>query len=102
MTEPRLARIELDGASLTRLSPLQEADRAQAVADLQAENRFEPLRRTPCSGSDGPYALRLAIRDGRLVFDIGCLDGTRLRTVALALGPLRRLMADYRMLLDSH
>ena len=30
----RLARVVLDGEALTRLSPILEADRAQAVADL--------------------------------------------------------------------
>ena len=30
----RLVRVVLDGEALTRLSPLLEADRAQAVADL--------------------------------------------------------------------
>jgi len=39
----KLARVSLDGEALTRLSPLVEAERAQAVADLQAENHFAPM-----------------------------------------------------------
>ena len=94
----RLADISLEGESLTRLSPVLEADRAQAVADLQAENTFAPL----AVREAGPYALRLSIIEGRLVFDIRRLDDTPLTAIALALGPFRRLIKDYQMLVDSH
>ncbi|MBV8574450.1 MAG: UPF0262 family protein, partial [Acetobacteraceae bacterium] len=36
----RLIWVVLEGEALTRLSPILEADRAQAVADLEAENHF--------------------------------------------------------------
>ena len=93
----RLAAITLDGEALTRLSPLQEADRAQAVSDLQVENHFSPR-----GLEDGPYGLRLSIHEGRLVFDIRRLDDTPIRAIALALGPFRGLIKDYQMLVDSH
>jgi uncharacterized protein (UPF0262 family) len=96
----RLARIVLEGETLTRLSPILEADRAQAVADLQAENRFSPTRTD--ARESGPYALRLSIQEGRLAFDIRRLDDTPLRVILLALGPFRRLIKDYQMLVDSH
>jgi len=94
----RLARIVLEGESLTRLSPMLEADRAQAVADLEAENRFCP------SGAEsrGPFGLSLSIQDGRLVFLLTAGDDTPLKAVLLALGPFRGLIKDYRMLVDSH
>jgi uncharacterized protein (UPF0262 family) len=96
--DARLAEISLEGEALTRLSPVIEADRAQAVADLQAENRF-----APCTTREpGPYALRLSIQEGRLVFDIRRLDQTPLTAIALALGPFRRLIKDYQMLVDSY
>ncbi|HET6233345.1 MAG TPA: UPF0262 family protein [Acetobacteraceae bacterium] len=38
--DARLARVVLDGEALTRISPLLEAERAQAVADLAAGSRF--------------------------------------------------------------
>jgi uncharacterized protein (UPF0262 family) len=98
--DARLARIVLDGEALTRLSPLLEADRAQAVADLQADNRFVPLR--PNCTDAGPYALHLSIQEGRLVFDIRCLDDRPLHQTVLALGPFRGLIKDYQMLVDSH
>ena len=93
----RLESIVLEGEALTRLSPILEADRAQAVADLLVENRFAPNGLPP-----GSYALRLSIQQGRLAFDIRRLDHTPLIAVVLALGPFRGLIKDYQMLVDSH
>ena len=93
----RLAHITLEGESLMRLTPLEEAERAQAVADLQAENHF-----TPANLAAGPYALRLSIQEGRLVFDIRHLDDAPLIAIGLAMGPFRGLIRDYQMLIDSH
>jgi len=92
----RLVRVILDGEALTRLSPEQEADRAQAAADLEAENCFRPGDRA------GPFVLHLSVRDGRLVFDIRDLEDAPLAAVVLALGPFRSLLKDYKLLLDSH
>ena len=97
--ESRLARVVLEGEALSRLSPLQEADREQAVADLAAENSFAPLKRGAASG---PYALHLSIQEGRLVFDIRREDGHPVVLVVLALGPFRRLIKDYQLLVESH
>ena len=95
--DAHLARLLLEGEALTRLSPVLEADRAQAVADLLAENRF-----APAGLAAGPLALRLSIQEGRLVFDIRTLDDTPLTAIVLALGPFRGLIKDYQMLVDSH
>ena len=81
-----------------RLSPLVEAERAQAVADLQAENRFQPIT----ISTAGPYALRLSIQEGRLVFDIRAMDDSPLIAIVLAMGPFRGLIRDYQMLIESH
>jgi uncharacterized protein (UPF0262 family) len=94
--EDRLEEVVLDGEALTRLSPLQEADRAQAVADLAAENSFRPGRLR------GPFRLRLSIQEGRLVFDIRNLADAPLTALGLALGPFRGLIKDYQLLVDSH
>jgi uncharacterized protein (UPF0262 family) len=92
----RLSRLELpDGAPLP--SPYAEADRAQAVADLLAANRFDPDGLPP-----GPYSLHLAVREGRLVFDIRDARDAPLHVLALALGPFRRLIKDYHMVVQSH
>ena len=93
----RLTRIELEGASLHRLSALQEADRAQAVADLENENEFAAV-----AHPDVQSILHLSILDGRLVFDIRDAEDKPLVAVLLALGPFKMLMKDYQMLLDSY
>lgn len=94
----RLSRIELPDASPLP-SAYAEADRRQAVADLIATNRFDP------AGIDhpGPFALHLMVREGRLILDIRD-PGTDapLRAVVLALGPFRRLIKDYHLIIESH
>ncbi len=92
----RIDRVMLDGEALTRLSPIQEADRAQATSDLAAESRFA------LAGHPGPYVLHLSIQEGRLVFDVRNADEAPLTAVVLALGPFRGLLKDYQMLVDSH
>jgi uncharacterized protein (UPF0262 family) len=98
----RLALISLDGEALTRMSPMLEADRAQAVADLQAENRFALARSATDASMRGPYGLVLSIQEGRLVFDVRRDNGAKLHVIVLALGPFRGLIKDYQMLVDSH
>jgi uncharacterized protein (UPF0262 family) len=97
--DPALRRLE--SIVLPDATPLPsafaEADRRQAVADLLTENHFDPV-----GVPGGPFALNLCVRDGRLVFDIR--DGTDapVRAVALALGPFRRLIKDYHLIVESH
>ena len=92
----RLARIELPDASPLP-SAYAEADRSQAVADLLMENSFDP------DGVEGgPFVLHLCIRDGRLAFDIRDAADAPLRAILLALGPFRRLIKDYHMIVESH
>ena len=110
--DARLARVVLTGEALTRLSPILEADRAQAVADLTAENRFRPLTVRPGQESCRDFSLHLSIQEGRLVFDIRCFDGAHadaeadkeipVSAILLALGPFRGLIKDYQLLVDSH
>jgi len=101
--EARLSRVVLEDDGAASLPPLIEADRAQAVADLAAANRFIPAAaRKPPGDAAGPYALHLAIRDGRLLFDIRNGNDAPLAAIGLALGPFRPLIKDYQMLVDSH
>jgi uncharacterized protein (UPF0262 family) len=94
-------RVELDNDSPGTLSPFIEADREQAVADLAAANHFAVFGRDG-QKTEGPYVLHLTIQEGRLVFDIRSQDDTPLIAIGLALGPFRRLVKDYQMLVDSH
>jgi uncharacterized protein (UPF0262 family) len=101
--EGRLSRVVLDGNVPSSLPPALEADRAQAVAELaSAGNEFLPLTVKPGTPAHGPFVLHLAVQQGRLVFDIRRGNGTHVTAIGLALGPFRRLMKDYQMLVDSH
>jgi uncharacterized protein (UPF0262 family) len=105
--DARLARVVLDGEALTRLSPILEADRAQAVADLVSGSRFAPMAAKPERAgagppAPGPYELHLSVWEGRLVFDVRHLDGAKVMVLGLALGPFRGLIKDYKLLVDSH
>jgi uncharacterized protein (UPF0262 family) len=100
--EGRLSRVVLDGEVPSSLPAALEADRAQAVADLVAENSFVPLTLKPGIAAHGPFVLHLEVRDGRLVFDDHHDNGARIAMIGLALGPFRGLVKDYQLLVDSH
>jgi uncharacterized protein (UPF0262 family) len=103
----RLLKVLLEGEALQGLSPLQEADRRQAVADLEVDNHFALLPtaivgRADKPPPDGPFMLHLSVSEGRLVMDVHSTEDARLITFGLALGPFRRLIKDYQMLVDSY
>ena len=79
-------------------SAYAEADRRQAVADLLAGNVFRP------KGLNGgpPYGLQIMVRDGRLILDIRDAADAPLHALVLALGPFRRLIKDYHLVVESH
>ena len=99
---PSLRRVVLAGEALTRLSPILEADRAQAVHDLEAENHFMLCGTPERPAVAGPYVLHLSVQEGRLVFDVRDEADAPLQMLVLALGPFRGLIKDYQMLVDSH
>ncbi len=92
---PSLKTVILDGETRV-LSKLQQADRDQAVRDLQVANLFVP------KDFEGPFVLLLSIDQGRLVFDIRDEAGRKLIAIGLALGPFRRLLKDYQLLVESY
>jgi uncharacterized protein (UPF0262 family) len=96
-----LERVVLDDDTRGTLSPFIEADREQAVADLTAANHFSVFARDG-GREEGPYVLRLSLSEGRLIFDIRDREDAPLTAIGLALGPFRRLVKDYQMLVDSH
>jgi uncharacterized protein (UPF0262 family) len=93
----RIGQVVLEGEALTRLNNELEADRATAVADILHENRF-----IPAGAPDGPYTLHLGLVEGRLAFDIRRADGTPITAIVLAMGPFRRLIKDYLMMVHAH
>ncbi len=97
MSEARLIAVELDQLSIGKADPNVEHERRVAIADLLESNAFAPV------GADaGPFALRLAIEDQRLVFDVKQQDGAPVHVFVFSLGPLRRILKDYLMMCDSY
>jgi uncharacterized protein (UPF0262 family) len=94
--ERRLIRIELPDAPPPP-SAYAEADRRQAIDDLIGGNSFDPADLGP-----GPFALHLMVREGRLILDIRDAEDAPLRAIILVLGPFRRLIKDYLMLVANH
>jgi uncharacterized protein (UPF0262 family) len=92
---PSLKAVILEGETRV-LSKLQQADRDQAVHDLAVANLFAPKDFT------GPFVLRLSIDQGRLIFDIRDESDEKLIAIGLALGPFRRLLKDYQLLVESY
>jgi len=97
MSEHRLISVVLDHVTIGRADDSVEHERRVAIADLLESNTFIP------AGSDaGPYALRLAIEDQRLVFDVTRECGEQVRVFVFSLGPLRRIIKDYFLMCESY
>ena len=92
---PSLKDVVLHGEK-RQLSVLQQADQDQAVRDLAVANLFVPRH------LQGPFILHLSIEQGRLAFDIRDENDAPLMGLGLALGPFRRLLKDYQLLVESY
>ena len=66
----RLIRIDIDDSALPPATPEMEQERRVAIFDLLEDNSFALPGREGMQAPPGPYALHLAVRDGRLVFEI--------------------------------
>ncbi len=95
--QSRLVEVILDEESIGRTTADVEHERNIAICDLLEENRF-----SLANGPGGPYVLRLAIAEGRLVFAVSNMHGEVIMTFLLSLSPLRRVVKDYFMVCDSY
>lgn len=93
----RLIEVELDEASIAHRGADVEHERRIAIYDLLEKNHFEP------AGSElGPYRLRLAIQENRLVFQVSHETGDPHATHLLSLTPLKRVIRDYFVVCDTY
>jgi len=93
----RVVDIELDEESIQYRSAESEHERKVAIFDLLEGNSFQLV------GAKGPYRLRLAIHENRLVLDVrAAKDGGKLRDIVLSLTPFRRVVKDYFMICESY
>lgn len=93
----RLVHVTLEEDARIRLSPELRHERAVAVFDLIAENRFALL-----GGASGPYRLHIGIEDNRLAFDIRDASDGPIERVLLPLSPLRSIIRDYFRICDAY
>jgi uncharacterized protein (UPF0262 family) len=97
----RICHIEIDDRGLAPPTPEIEQERRVAIFDLLEDNAFAlPAR----GGQDvpGPFRMLLAIRDGRLVFDIASETGDKVAEFHLSLGPFRQVVKDYFQICASY
>lgn len=93
----RITEVFLDEKDFVARSPDIEHERNVAIFDLIEENHF-----TPAGSDGGPYHLRLAIKDNRLVFDVRLEDDSEHGQLLLSLSPFRRIVKDYFMVCESY
>lgn len=98
----RICHIEIDESGLKTATPEIEQERRVAVFDLLEDNRFGLPAREERAVPAGPYRLALAIREGRLVFDIATEAGDRVGEFHLSLGPFRQVVKDYFQICESY
>lgn len=98
----RLSSVAIDDSGLPAASPELEQERRVAVFDLMEDNSFVLPSRGETIPPDGPYGLMLAIREGRLVFDLTTEPGDKVVEFHLSLGPLRQVIKDYHQICTSY
>jgi len=93
----RLVSVILDEASISRGAADREHERQIAIYDLIDENSFA------LPGRDaGPYGLKIALQDAKLVLEIADENGNPIVAHILSLTPFRGLLKDYFMICESY
>ncbi|MFN4159857.1 MAG: UPF0262 family protein [Gemmobacter sp.] len=98
----RICHIEIDERGLARPTPEIEQERRVAIFDLLEDNHFALPPRDGRQPPDGPYRLGLAIREGRLVFDLNTEAEAKVTEFHLSLGPFRQVVKDYFQICESY
>ena len=101
MPDPRISHIELDEATILWRNADIEQERRIAIFDLIEDNSFKPIR-SFSAGHEGPYHLRLSVKDGRLVLEISDEERRELESLILGLGRFRRPIREYFAICDSY
>ncbi len=101
MSTNRIARVELDEATILWRSPEVEQERQVAMRDLEADNRFTPLRALE-RGHEGPWTVQLAVAESGLTMALSDHDGADAGTIGLGLARFRRVVREYFAICDSY
>ena len=98
----RICNIQIDERGLARPTPEIEQERKVAIFDLLEDNSFALPAREDRPVPPGPYRLGLAIRDGRLVFDLATEGLEKVGEFHLSLGPFRQVVKDYFQICENY
>ncbi len=98
----RICHIAIDETGLKPPTPEIEQERRVAIFDLLEDNVFALPPRDGRVPPVGPYRLGLAIREGRLVFDIATEAEAKVTEFHLSLGPFRQVVKDYFQICESY
>ena len=92
-----ISAIDFEESSKIRRSAQVEHERKVAIFDLLEENSF-----TLRGGPDGPYHLRIKIKENRLIFNLNSDDDKFLLDISLAVAVFRKIVKDYFLICDSY
>jgi uncharacterized protein (UPF0262 family) len=98
----RLIAVTLDDSGLPPPTPEVEQERRVALYDLMEENVFRLPPREGAGPAEGPFRLHLAVRDGRLSFEVADEAGADLAAFHLSLSPFRQIIKDYFAICASY
>ena len=94
-----IVRIQLDEKSFLRRRPEVEHEREVALFDLIEDNEF--FLRGPAA-HQGPYHLRLALAEDRLVIEVRDTADVSLKEITLPVRAFRSIIKDYFLVCESY
>src|SRR5690606_11345142 len=95
-------RVAIVDSALPPPAPEMEQERRVAIFDLLEDNSLTLPGRAGQDVPAGPYALLLAVRDRRLVFDLSSDTGEQVAEFHLSMGPFRQVVKDYFQICQSY
>ena len=97
-----ISDIQLDDQNLPSPTPKIDQERKLAIFDLLESNSFS----LPIKGDEelaqGPYRLKISIKDRRLVFNVTTESKFKVAEFHLSLGPFRQVVKDYFQICESY
>ncbi|MDT2033849.1 MAG: UPF0262 family protein [Planktomarina sp.] len=97
-----ISDIQLDDQNLPSPTPEIDQERKLAIFDLLESNSFS----LPIKGNEelaqGPYRLKISIKDRRLVFNVTTESKFKAAEFHLSLGPFRQVVKDYFQICESY
>jgi uncharacterized protein (UPF0262 family) len=93
----RLREVLLDEATLPRVAPDEDHERAVAIFDLVEENTFCPIGR-----DDGPFSMTIAQQESKLSFAVRNDAGEAVAEFIVSMTPFRPLLKDYFLVCETY